>query len=163
MKKFQQFVNEAYVSNEKTKQVRNDLKSEFPEFKFSIRKEHYSKINVAIISGPIPLTDKGYENVNIFWVKEHYAEKPEVRDFLLKVLEIINKGNYDKSDIMTDYFDVGFYVDLSIGQWDRPYEVVNKTKKTIKDIDFTRYKELDDDEKPRTLRYFEYNSNEKGS
>ena len=35
---------------------------------------------------------------------------------------------------MTDYFDVGFYVSLSIGEWDKPYVVtvpkIKKIKKT---------------------------------
>ena len=129
-------LNEAYVNNEKTKQVRDDLKREFPAFKFSVRKENYSTVDVHIISGPISLTDKkdGYEDVNVYWVKDHYKDEPEKMDFLLKVLEIINKGNHDRSDIMSDYFDVGFYVNLTIGQWDKPY-VWSLQGKKIRDLD----------------------------
>jgi hypothetical protein len=32
-------------------------------------------------------------------------------------------GNHDRSDIQSDYFDVGWYVDVNIGSWNRPYEV----------------------------------------
>jgi hypothetical protein len=28
---------------------------------------------------------------------------------------------YDNTDIMTDYFDVSHYIDISIGKWDKPY------------------------------------------
>jgi hypothetical protein len=33
----------------------------------------------------------------------------------------MNIGNHDRSDSQTDYFDVGFYTDISIGRWDTPY------------------------------------------
>jgi hypothetical protein len=33
----------------------------------------------------------------------------------------MNMGNHDNSDIMTDYFDVGWYVDVNIGLWNKPY------------------------------------------
>ena len=32
--------------------------------------------------------------------------------------------NYDNSDISTDYFDVGYYAHLAIGEWDKPMAVV---------------------------------------
>jgi len=163
-KKFEQFVNEAYVNNEKTKQVREDLKKEFPDFKFSVRKEHYSLVNVAIVSGPIPLTDSedGYQQINHYYIKDHFQDKPEIRDFLLKVLEIINVGNHDRSDIMTDYFDVGFYVSLSIGEWNKPYVVTDPKTKKIKKTKSSVEKEpkhrfdIEEEIPPkRSLRYFE--------
>jgi hypothetical protein len=33
----------------------------------------------------------------------------------------MNGGNHDNSDVQTDYFDVGWYVDVNIGSWDKPY------------------------------------------
>lgn len=178
MKKFKDFVNEAYVNNEKTKQVRTDLKEKYPEFKFSVQKKNYSSVDVAILAGPIHLTDKedGYEQINHYYIDSHYEDKPEVRDFLLGVYDIINKGNHDNSDIMTDYFDVGFYISLSIGDWDKPYQVIDgDNKKPVKktktpvvpmpiqetDVDEdeipTRFNDMNDEEKPRSMRYFEYN------
>lgn len=146
-------LSEAYVNNEKTKQVREDLKKEFPQFKFSVKKRHHSTVDVAILEGPMPLTDKpnGYEVINVYWIEENYKNKPEIKDILLKMLKIINKGNFDESDIMTDYFHVGFYVKFSIGEYDRPYIVTNPIKKTS----ITTKKEsepTETDELPR--RYF---------
>jgi hypothetical protein len=34
---------------------------------------------------------------------------------LKKILKTINKKSWDRSDISTDYFDVGFYLDLTQG------------------------------------------------
>jgi hypothetical protein len=36
----------------------------------------------------------------------------------------MNAGNWDKSDIQTDYFDVGWYIDVNVGRWDKPYALV---------------------------------------
>jgi hypothetical protein len=36
----------------------------------------------------------------------------------------MNDGNFDKSDIQSDYFHVGWYVSVNIGKWNKPYEVV---------------------------------------
>jgi hypothetical protein len=41
--------------------------------------------------------------------------------FLKEVVTAMNEGNHDRSDIMTDYFDVGWYIDVNIGKWDKPY------------------------------------------
>lgn len=42
------------------------------------------------------------------------------------LLACMNVGNHDNSDIQSDYFDVGWYVDINIGKWDQPYEVIRK-------------------------------------
>jgi hypothetical protein len=35
----------------------------------------------------------------------------------------LNTGNHDNSDSQTDYFDVGWYVDVKVGKWNKPYIV----------------------------------------
>lgn len=35
----------------------------------------------------------------------------------------LNTDNYDNSDVQTGYFDVGHYVELRIGRWDKPFQV----------------------------------------
>ena len=61
----------------------------------------------------------GYDNVNVYHYKSHYSGK--ALNFLKEVIPLMNKGNHDNSDIQTDYFDVGWYVDVNIGKWDKPY------------------------------------------
>ena len=31
---------------------------------------------------------------------------------------------FDKTDIMTDYFHTAFYIDINIGQWNKPYKLL---------------------------------------
>ena len=58
-------------------------------------------------------------DVNPYWYQEHYTGK--ALSFLKEVFKAMNAGNHDNSDIQTDYFDVGWYVDVNIGQWNKPY------------------------------------------
>jgi hypothetical protein len=58
-------------------------------------------------------------DVNPYWYHEHFSG--EAKSFLAEVLTVMNKGNHDNSDIQTDYFDVGWYVDVNIGKWNNPY------------------------------------------
>jgi hypothetical protein len=41
--------------------------------------------------------------------------------FLEEIRNAMNVGNWDKSDIMTDYFNVGWYISIKIGKWNKPY------------------------------------------
>jgi hypothetical protein len=36
------------------------------------------------------------------------------------------KGNrwFDKSDIQSDYFHIAYYLDINIGKWNKPYELI---------------------------------------
>ena len=57
--------------------------------------------------------------VNPYHYKSHFTGKAKA--FLSEVIPAMNRGNHDNSDIMTDYFDVGWYIDVNIGKWDKPY------------------------------------------
>jgi hypothetical protein len=60
-------------------------------------------------------------DVNTYWYKEHFSDKP--LQFLSEVIPVMNTGNYDNSDIQTDYFEVGWFIDVNIGQWKKPYQL----------------------------------------
>ena len=62
---------------------------------------------------------KDYMDVNPYWYKEHFDGK--ALDFLKEIFAAMNSGNHDRSDIQSDYFDVGWYVDVNIGSWNKPY------------------------------------------
>ena len=58
-------------------------------------------------------------DVNPYWYKEHFSGR--ALNFLKEVIPAMNNGNWDKSDIQSDYFNVGWYIDVNIGRWDKPY------------------------------------------
>lgn len=65
---------------------------------------------------------KGNIDVNVYHYRNHFTGK--ARQFLEEVIVAMNNGNHDRSDIQSDYFDVGWYVDVNIGRWDQPYALV---------------------------------------
>jgi hypothetical protein len=118
-----------YISIEKVKIIRNLIKSKYPKFKFSIRNDNHSSVYISILSGPIQMLTtsqnpgKGYEQVNKYYISEHYEKFPEVRDILLDIYNIANRNNGTEV-IDGDYGLIPcFYVNISIGQWDKPYIV----------------------------------------
>lgn len=63
--------------------------------------------------------ERGYENVNHFHLEIHYQGR--ALEFLQKLYALMMQGNHNNSDPMTDYFDVGWYVEINIGRWNKPY------------------------------------------
>ena len=61
----------------------------------------------------------GYDQVNPYHFKDHYDGKALA--FMREVFAAMNEGNHDHSDIQSDYFNVGWYVDVNIGKWDKQY------------------------------------------
>lgn len=60
-------------------------------------------------------------DVNPYWYQEHFSG--DAKKFLTEVIGAMKTGNWDNSDIQTDYFDVGWYIDVNIGNWSKPYQV----------------------------------------
>lgn len=58
-------------------------------------------------------------SINPYWYQEQFNGK--VKSFLSETFAVMNKGNWNRSDIQTDYFDVGWYCDINIGKWNTPY------------------------------------------
>ena len=110
-----------FIEIEKVAQIRNELKKQFPEFKFSVTRKHYTCLDIAIISGPIKLIDEDYKQINQYYINENYEGK--TKDILLKVNEIASRDERTMF-IDSDYGAVpNFYIHISIGQWDRPYKI----------------------------------------
>lgn len=57
--------------------------------------------------------------VNPYWYNDHFTG--DAKKFLSEVIPAMNAGNHDNSDIQTDYFDVGWYIDVNVGKWNKPY------------------------------------------
>lgn len=58
-------------------------------------------------------------DVNGYWFHEHFTG--DALEFLKEVHAAMNVGNHDRSDSQVDYFDVGWYTDISIGRWNKPF------------------------------------------
>lgn len=64
---------------------------------------------------------KNYLQVNEYWYHEHFSGKAKA--FLGEVISAMNIGNHDNSRPEIDHFDVGWYVNINVGKWNKPYIV----------------------------------------
>ena len=135
----------AYMSQEKKAKIAPVVKAICAKYgiKGSLSVRNHSTLCLTIKQGPIDFignsnrvcgndhyqvsrgfqpNTQGYSDVNPYWFRDHYD--CEALDFLSEVLTAMNAGNHDRSDIQSDYFDVGWYVDVNIGRWDQPYALV---------------------------------------
>ena len=119
----------AYINAEQVKAIRQKLKEKFPQFKFSVRLEHYSSVSVSIMAGPLTFEQElgGRDHIEL---NHYYLSNYDNMSLFQSIVDVIktapasvNGGQawYDKSDAMIDYFDTAYYFRLSIGQWDKPY------------------------------------------
>lgn len=129
----------AYMPQSKKQEIAAALKRIMPKgLKYTLGVENHSTIRLNITQGPIDFFGemlparnllnqeaqndtkaRGYASVNPYWYHEHFTGK--TLTLLVEIFRCLNDGNHDNSDIMTDYFDVGWYVSVNIGRWDRPY------------------------------------------
>ena len=68
-------------------------------------------------------TDSTHIQVSNHWISETFTGI--ACDFLTECFEVLNNGNHDNSDITTDYFEVGWYSYINIGQWNKPYTLAH--------------------------------------
>ena len=124
----------AYMSQEKKAKIAPVVKKILAKYKVkgSLAVNNHSTLVLNIKSGPIDFIANcgasatsgravDHLSVNEFHFKNHYTGK--ALKFLTEVIEAMNDGNHDRSDSHTDYFDVGWYINVNIGQWNKPYIV----------------------------------------
>jgi hypothetical protein len=125
----------AYISAQEVKAIRDELKAQFPKFKFGVRKGSGSlSVDVTIKSGPADFSDvtaygNGYGQVNQYYL-QNYGEHQAFLEQIMRIVKLApstvpgGRRWFDESDAMTDYFHTAYYIHLSIGAWNKPYEMV---------------------------------------
>jgi hypothetical protein len=163
----------AYMNQENKAKIAANLKKVVPAgWKYSLAVRNHSTLVFTLrqapvdilgnIRGAVEAKGNAYDDspnkvkVETYWqVNPYYVESQftgEVRDVMLRIKDALNDGNWDKSDIQTDYFNVGWYVDINIGSWNDPFldtvPVAYRVKKTVakkgylaKKIGFLKYEE----------------------
>ena len=141
----------AYMSQEKKARLAPAIKAAFAKYgvKGSIGVHHHSSLEVTLRKGALDLIgnqvallrsgsriDRYGDNaknaeyletkkntqVNPYYIDDQYTGACAA--FMKELVAAMNDGNHDNSDIQTDYFDVGWYIHVNVGKWDKPYEVI---------------------------------------
>lgn len=111
----------AYIDSKTIKKFRDAIKAEYPAskgWKWSVTGHNHSSVKASLMAYPKGYIFPGRASVNHFWLDESGYGKKEIA-VLKKVKEILHSEHWDKSDIMTDYFNCAYYVTMEIGKWDR--------------------------------------------
>lgn len=129
----------AYMSQEKKAKIKAELRKAIPQsWKWSLAVRHHSTVVLTIRSAPVDLIDaytskrcseevraacmsQRHMECNPYHWREHF--EGELLDVFSAILGALNAGNHDRSDLQTDYHDVGWYVSVCFGRWDKPFEV----------------------------------------
>jgi len=141
----------AYMSQEMKKELAPAIKAVLKKYNMKgfIGVENNSSLVVNIKQGTLDLVENWLANHKYEtqyntqemidgWVEEtrkqaHIQVNPycidwcysgECESFLSELIEAMMIGNHNNSDAMTDYFDVGWYININIGKWNKPYQVV---------------------------------------
>lgn len=117
----------AYVSQEMKQKLSPAIKAILKKYglKGSLAVDNHSSLVLNIRSGRVDFqrdaVGEFHYQINHYWTDEHFSGV--AKQFFAEVIPAMNDGNHDNSDSMTDYFDVGWYIDINVGRWDKPYVV----------------------------------------
>ena len=106
----------AYLRKEEAKLMRANLRRVFPTkegWKVSLINRDKNSADVTIYKGNFK-TSKTFGQ---------YDDSEDFKTFCKVVEDVleISVPNHDNSDIMTDYFDVGYYKSIYLGDYDKDY------------------------------------------
>lgn len=117
----------AYMNQEKKATINAELKKVFPKgWRYTLRVRHHSALVLTLREYPVPASELlapevfehtqeyGYDEVNINTYNPNRYFAPEYHELIGNVIKAMNTGNYDNSNVMTDYFDVGHYIDFHV-------------------------------------------------
>lgn len=119
----------AYMNQERKAKLAANLKKVMPKgWKYTVAVRHHSGIVVTISEAPVDIIGAakqgapcGQTSINPYHYQSHLANHPKLVAEFDKIFTALNDGNHDRSDIQSDYFDVGWYVYVEIGKWDKPF------------------------------------------
>lgn len=131
----------AYISQDEKSKLLPEIKAVLKKYgmKGSVSIRHHMTLTVTLSEGNLDLignwyamaqNDHGraypvgekptYLDVSRHWLESNFSGV--CLDFLTELFAAMRGPNwFDDSDLMTDYFHVAHYVDVSVGRWNKPY------------------------------------------
>ena len=105
-----------------TKLFKQHLKNIYPSMKWSITKLHHSSISVNLMEADffpfIDITVKE-KSINHYWINDNKELSERGLEVFKTVIDFCNSYNFDDSDSQTDYFHTNFYINFSVGKYDK--------------------------------------------
>lgn len=124
----------AYMNQEKKSKISDLMKPILKKYnvKATLSVRNNSTICLNVKSGSIDFFEERvstrefqdrYFDVNPYYYQNHFCGVAKA--FLTEAFAALKSANwYDRTDASIDYFDTAYYTDVSIGKYNKPYEVV---------------------------------------
>jgi hypothetical protein len=134
----------AYYNQEQKRELAPVIKgiSKKYNIKCSLSVQNHSTICCVITSGEIDFIKNYNDNkndttqrfdpkavdnirVNHYWFREHFSGVAQ--QCIAEIIDALRgPKHYDNSDVQSDYFECSHYISLSVGRWDKPYQLLSK-------------------------------------
>ena len=105
--------------------IRTWIKEAYPSCVFSVRKRDHNSFSVSLMAADFwPFKDHGAlsGSINHYHFDNDDRLTDRCREVFANVVAYVQSWNFDDSDMMTDYFNVNFYVDFEIGRSGHSFE-----------------------------------------
>jgi hypothetical protein len=128
----------AFMNQERKATLAVEIAKVMPtNWKYTLRVNHHSTLVLTIRQADVDLIGENHvcasrpepsscRSLNEYNLQGEYSDK------LFKIFENIrgamNVGNHDRSDVQSDYFDVGWYITINIGDGESPFVYVPKKR-----------------------------------
>lgn len=137
----------AYVNKEVMQKAKEAVKKLCKEYnmKVSLAGLHTSTLRATIQAGEIDLISNahdcamqsprydndtwmnfiiknGHLDINRYYIHQNYSGR--ALEFIEKLHDILKADHWDESDAMTDYFSCAFYINMQVGKWNKPYQLL---------------------------------------
>lgn len=140
----------AWIEKEKVKNIKDLLKKEFPNYKFSVTGSNSSEVTIKLLVSDLDFhidcvkyefncTLRDLQNFNdrlkgmvkgCFSIKEHFL----LEQYQGKTLEVFNKifkiaksqNWFDNSERMEGYIDISYYINVGVGTMEKRHIHLNE-------------------------------------
>lgn len=147
----------AYMSQDRKKAIHAKLKTIIPpSWRWNLGVDHHNEIVLNVWEAPLDILGAAHTaainnwdrdhrgdsawlkpqrqtslQLNHFWFRRHFEDvlSEDSIELVERIIAALNDGNHNNSDLMIDHHDVGWYVSVNFGRWNKPYVVGDKRAK----------------------------------
>lgn len=113
-----------WITKEEVKAIRQNLKKQFPKFKFQVKGGNSTSLYVTLIEGSEAFSGKTVQQVNPYrYIDSFEGSELDLLDSIFKTIQNVKPRKTESED--SDYGSIpNYYLNVSIGSWVKPYKQI---------------------------------------